>query len=459
MKRAAIVFVIALAIYAMTMYRTVGPTDSGELTLAAQSLGVAHPPGFPLYVLVTHLFTIVPIGDVAQRANFASAFFAALAAAAMTFIADDVVIAICAGFFLAFSRTLWAYASVAEVYALNTFLSVAMLALAMRFRRTRDVRYLRLAALACGLALCVHYVTAGIVAIGAAILVGRVRMRDVVPFVFAGLLFYAYLPIAAWRDPAMNWGNPTTFARFIAHVSGKQYQQYIAGEVQIARPAKIVAHEFPIVAIAGLVGLALLFARDRRLFAALIAIVAVNCAWVIIYPIKNDLDAYLIPIFIALVVAASSVMPSEVEAPPSRRGSLDSLRSLGMTRVTIVIVTFIMSYQNHSHDTLTRDRVEAMIAKAAPNATIISGDWELLSPLLLLHPEREHLDVRRLRPYVAQWERWGQSAPASQQLVVELNRFFFVLVTTRPVYITHDVYATRYLAPAFHELRLRRFIH
>src|SRR5205085_1606850 len=212
-----------------------------------------------LYVLVTHRFTVVPIGDVAQRANFASAFFAAFAAAAMTFIADDFLIAICAGFFLAFSRTLWLYASVAEVYALNTFLSVAMLALAMRFRRTRDVRYVRLAALACGLALSVHYVTAGIVAIGAAILVGRVRWRDVLPFILVGLVFYAYLPIAASRDPAMNWGNPTTLSRFVAHVTGKQYQQYIAGETQIVRPAQILWREFPVVAIAGVIGFALLF--------------------------------------------------------------------------------------------------------------------------------------------------------------------------------------------------------
>jgi len=455
MRRAAVVFVIALAVYALTMYRTVGPTDSGELTVAAQTLGVAHPPGFPLYVLVTHLFTLVPLGDVAVRANFASAFFAALAAAAMTFIADDFLIAIALGFFLAFSRTLWAYASVAEVYALNTFLSVAMLVLVVRWRRTRDVRFLRFAALALGLALAVHYVTAGIVAIGGAILIGRVRLRDVVPFVLAGLMLYAYLPIAASRDPAMNWGNPTTLQRFIDHVSGKQYQQYIAGELQFARPAKIVVREFPFVAIAGVIGLALLFRRDRRLFVALAAIIAVNAAWVIVYPIKNDLDAYLIPLFIALIVAVP--------------------RELRTFLPLIVVVTFITSYQNHARDTFARDRVEAVIAKAPPNATIVSGDWELISPMLLLHPERhvvqtgllirtwyldqlerrEHLDVSALRPWVAQWQRDGT---ATQAVVLELNRFFYRLVTTRPVYVTRDVVATPQLRPAFEELQNRGFI-
>jgi len=456
MKRAALVFAIALAVYAMTMYRTVGPTDSGELTLAAQSLGVAHPPGFPLYVLVTHLFTMVPIGDVAQRANFASAFFAALAAAAMTFIVDDALIAICAGLFLAFSRTLWLYASVAEVYALNTFLCVAMFACAMRWRRTRDIRFLRVAALACGLALAVHYVTAGMVAVGAAILIGRVRMRDVVPFVFAGLLFYAYLPIAASRDPAMNWGNPTTWSRFVDHVTAKQYQQYLAGETQFSKPAMILVREFPIVALCGLIGIGMLFARDSRLFAALFAIIVLDCAWVFIYPIKNDLDAYLIPAFIALIVAAASY-PLRLALP------------------VFVVVTFITSFQDHSHDTSPRDRVEEIIGKAAPNATIVTGDWELYSPMMLLHPERhvvstglllrtwyldqlqrrEHLNAGALRPAVAQWERDGTGADG---VVLEVNRFFLRLVTSRSVYITRDVFETPQLRPAFAELRRHGFI-
>ncbi len=47
--------------------------------MAARFLGIAHPPGFPLYVLLAHLASLFPIGNVAARVNFASAFFAALA--------------------------------------------------------------------------------------------------------------------------------------------------------------------------------------------------------------------------------------------------------------------------------------------------------------------------------------------------------------------------------------------
>jgi hypothetical protein len=447
---AAAVFVIALATYVITLSPTVGMTDSGELTLAATSLGVAHPPGFPLYVIVTHLFTRIPVGDVTTRANFASAFFAALAAAAMTFAAGDLVIAACLGLFLAFSRTLWSYATIAEVYALNTFLSVAMLVLALTWRRTRDIRYLRLAALAFGLALGVHYVTAGIVAIGAAILVGRVRARDVVPFILGGLLVYAYLPIAASRDPAMNWGNPTTLSRFVDHVAAKQYQQYVGGGGQIARPLSIAAHELPLVLIAGAIGLALLFRRDRRLFVALLAIIAANFAWVFVYPIVNDLDAYLLPSFIAIIVAAAA-FPIRAVLP------------------VIAIATLVLSFHDRSHETYARDYVRDALTNVPPDATIVTGDWQLVSPMMLLRPDvhviqtgllirswyldqlerREHLDVRVLRPLVADWER---GAPPSPELVRELNRFVLSLANSRHVYATGDVFATKQLHPALAEL-------
>ena len=52
---AGAVFVVALIVYSWTLAPTVTPTDSGELILAAYGLGVAHPPGVPLWVMLAHL--------------------------------------------------------------------------------------------------------------------------------------------------------------------------------------------------------------------------------------------------------------------------------------------------------------------------------------------------------------------------------------------------------------------
>src|SRR5262245_19201331 len=153
---AATVFLVALLVYSWALAPTVTPTDSGELILAAYGLGVAHPPGFPLWIMLAHLASLVPIGNVAVRINFSSAVFAALACAMLTLVVAELLIttpssapprrknkaarqeskiensgarrlltfapAVGAGLLMTFSRTLWAYATITEVYALNALL-------------------------------------------------------------------------------------------------------------------------------------------------------------------------------------------------------------------------------------------------------------------------------------------------------------------------------------------------
>src|SRR5436853_923547 len=166
---------VALLIYWATLAPTVTLVDSGELIVAASSLGVAHPPGFPLYVLLAYLATLFPAASVAVRVNFFSALCAALASGMLTLTVFEAMIdtgasrlsssraahkkkkgvsketvavesravramiafgpAIGAGLLMAFSRTLWAYATIAEVYTLNALLSVAIFLLLCLWRR------------------------------------------------------------------------------------------------------------------------------------------------------------------------------------------------------------------------------------------------------------------------------------------------------------------------------------
>src|SRR5215831_4049984 len=86
------VFLVALVTYSRTLAPTVTPTDSGELILAAYGLGVAHPPGVPLWVMLAHLASLLPVGNVAVRINFSSAVFAALACAMLTLVVAELII-------------------------------------------------------------------------------------------------------------------------------------------------------------------------------------------------------------------------------------------------------------------------------------------------------------------------------------------------------------------------------
>ena len=67
-----------LAVYVATAPRTVVLEDDGEFITAIHFLGIAHPPGYPLFVLLAKPFTWLPIGSVAFRVHVATSFFAAL---------------------------------------------------------------------------------------------------------------------------------------------------------------------------------------------------------------------------------------------------------------------------------------------------------------------------------------------------------------------------------------------
>src|SRR6266446_5421391 len=166
---AGIVFLVALLLYSWTLAPTVTLTDSGELIVVARGLGIAHPPGVPLWIILAHLASLMPFGNIAVRINFSSALFAALACAMLTLTVAELTVtalylamskrrkkvgqqsktaeesgparllfavpAVGAGLLMAFSRTLWSYATITEVYALNTLLILMVFLLMFRWRR------------------------------------------------------------------------------------------------------------------------------------------------------------------------------------------------------------------------------------------------------------------------------------------------------------------------------------
>src|SRR3989338_10758977 len=71
---AVIVFCVSFTVYLMTLAPTIYIEDAAEFSAAVPILGVTHPSGFPLYMLLGKLFTIlVPFGDMAFRVNLFSA--------------------------------------------------------------------------------------------------------------------------------------------------------------------------------------------------------------------------------------------------------------------------------------------------------------------------------------------------------------------------------------------------
>src|SRR5437762_4909974 len=75
-------------LYSLTAARDIVVGDSPELIMAAATLGVAHPPGYPLFTMLGHVFSLMPLGSIPFRVNLLSVICDALAVGVVYSIAQ-----------------------------------------------------------------------------------------------------------------------------------------------------------------------------------------------------------------------------------------------------------------------------------------------------------------------------------------------------------------------------------
>ena len=221
----------SLLLFGATAARAVTGEDAGELVTAAHVLGVPHPPGYPLWLLLAWTADhVLPFGSVAFRVTTVSFVFAALANALFLAVALKTIrsrLAACAGAALfAVSLTHWTQAVIPEVYGLNIFfIALSALQLVLFAERPTPTRLLAMAFVA-GLA-CTNHTTAvpvALVLLALAILVAPSlfkRAALVLAVLFAGLLpnaLYLILPVVSARNPYIDWNHPASLGALWDHM-------------------------------------------------------------------------------------------------------------------------------------------------------------------------------------------------------------------------------------------------
>ncbi|MDI6783617.1 MAG: DUF2723 domain-containing protein [bacterium] len=262
---------IVLLIYIYTLCPTVYVGDSGELTAAAYTLGIAHPPGYPLLCLVGKIFSWLPVGNIAYRINLMSAVFAAGAIFFLFLLlfklTNNRFVASAGSLAFAFSHTFWGQANIGKSsYAINTFfISLILLCLYLwaesRFNALKEksnnhgTRFLYLSGLFFGLGLANHHTLLFLFPLYLVFIIyiylktvgsrpqttarkkpqkstinriSRSRIQfpiylNLLFFFILGLLLYLYLPLRAQSNPPVNWGIPDNWERFYSHLLRKQY--------------------------------------------------------------------------------------------------------------------------------------------------------------------------------------------------------------------------------------------
>jgi hypothetical protein len=234
----------SLLVYVLTLSPTVVGGDSGELIVAACVRGVAHPPGYPLYTLLGHVFSHLPFGSVAWRVNLLSAVCDAAAAALLCHgvarWTKSAWAGIASAALFAFSPLVWPYAVSAEVFPLNNLFAAALVDLSVDAVPVPRPSLLPLTAFVVGLGLTNHHT---LIFLGAPLLVALVllegrgfswRRAAFVALAFtAGLLPYAYLPLASAAHPPLAWGDPTTWGGFSTHLLRREYGTFRLANAEV----------------------------------------------------------------------------------------------------------------------------------------------------------------------------------------------------------------------------------
>ncbi|XP_074852348.1 protein O-mannosyl-transferase TMEM260 isoform X4 [Carettochelys insculpta] len=230
------------AAYAATLPPSVPGGDSGELITAAYELGVAHPPGYPLFTLLARLVIgLLPFGSIAYRVNLLCSLLGAAAASLLYYtvfrLSGSYAGGILAAGVFSFSRLTWQWSIAAEVFSLNNLFVGLLMLLAVRFEEATTAKerseISKVGAFCCGLSLCnQHTITLYVLCIVPWVLFQLFKGKELslgyllkLGLCFlAGLLPYLYLPASSYLNQARwTWGDQMTFQGFLTHFLREEY--------------------------------------------------------------------------------------------------------------------------------------------------------------------------------------------------------------------------------------------
>src|SRR5262249_1753746 len=313
----------------LTMCRTVGFIDRGELAAVACTLGVAHPTGYPTFTWLGFLAAHAWPGRPILALNAFAALLVAAGAAVMVLLFDRTLrilqaganprasrsvapspgaragLSACAALFTMFVPVWWHQANGFEVYALHALFLPLVLWLFLRFAHGDGPRSGPLFAFALGLSFTNHMTTILIVpALVVYYLAVRGARRDatiaavrLLPFLAPGLLPYAWLPVGAAMHPRFYWGDPQDLRRFVDHVTAWQYRVWLFNGWEVFREqigyflAELPRQTAWAGLVLALIGAWTLWTRNAGLGALALLLIGVTVAYAGSYSIR-DIESY-----------------------------------------------------------------------------------------------------------------------------------------------------------------------
>jgi hypothetical protein len=443
-------WLLPLLVYALSARRDVWFWDTGEMDTVPWILGIAHPTGFPAYVVSGFVFShVLPFGSVALRMSLMSALAMSGAAWFVARCVDDEadnpwIAAGCAWIF-AFGSIAWTRGARAEVHALAAFTIAATIFFALRWYRTEQRRDFYLASLAWGVGLAVHPVVVlllpGLLLLFVARLYALQGWEPAVAMLLAlaaAAIWYPYLPLrsayvtAHALDPTRSLGlpiggafwdydHPASWRGFVALAGGGDFD--VSGGFHalfsrstygtgLAAYAVQFVNEFTpfgtIVAAAGVVAGAL---RDRIRTIALVLFGIACIPFGIGFPPESDPNRYFLTSFIVAAIFIGEAAAWLAQRLPRAR-VLPAVILAGIACALLVENRWIFT---EAADASARALISG-VQHATPGNAVLVANWEDAPPLAYAAYVEHSLDRRIveaawLSDVADQVPRWAATRP------------------------------------------------
>ncbi len=462
------------ALYIFTLAPDILPADNGEFQLIAAQLGVAHPPGFPLYTLLAHLLTRLP--GPASPAYMVNLFSAVTSTATLVLLYLTVyqlarrhLASVTAVITLGTAATFWAQATTANIRSLTVFFAtLAIYALVQLYGdwRLGDWRlggkWLLLLVAALGLGVTHHLSLAFMGLVFVLFLLGLDWRFFVTPqrwgrpllILLLALLPLLYLPLRAFADVRGAKESLATLPGFLNHFLGLGFQGdffYYLQPIVLLERFKLMGNVFtfqffPWLLLGMLVGFLLLLKQAWRLALALGAVGGSNES------VQSEGRApqtveYMLPAYLPLVIFLGyAVGKLDKDAPQfverfckSFRRDLQNRatklsRALGQLFIASLVVAglyqgwqYFPSYAWLRANSDTRDYTQTIL-QDAPSDSLILANWHWVTPLWYLQDaegQRPDVTIKYVapggEPYSQTWARAIAEGLADGRTVIATN--------------------------------------
>jgi hypothetical protein len=408
--------VLPFILYVTTACRDLFWVDSTEFMLVGRFLTVAHPPGYPLLVLIIRLVSMIPVLALPFRLNLIPALAAAGSCLMVYFILTELTRDRLAAFLSALlwgvSFELWQQATALEVYALQAFLlSVLLLAMVkwagpevqgpeskVQSPRSAETRWLLLAFFAFGLALANHtpillWIPSVLIMVCAApARPGPRALGFGLLLTLLAVCLYTYVLLRSSAVTGQFWSGVNTLPDLFQFVSGKVYRyRLLAGgtgylEKQALGLPALFGRQFLVAWLLVIPGAVALWRRSKALLGALLlGALAVTVA-ATAYNIP-DKEGHLLPAYLAMLIVIGCGFAA------LRRTRARSVLTIAAAPAMLLPLIFLPD-QNRSRLRGLSDLSRTVLTPVAANSVVLTDDYSLF------HGLRWQQQVQGLRPDV-----------------------------------------------------------